>query len=160
MQTYEDIEKHLGCVLPNALKFVSVNTPPSRHIAILFNQRTRQILSYATNIRLTEKKHYVDCCSRISVHAEQELLTKCRQQLRIPKNKYRGQKTLISLRFNRSGEMGHSRVCTACAQMISNKCRNIVSNIIYMDETNHLQDVSIDEMCGLAVMSSGDKRRR
>jgi hypothetical protein len=160
MLTYEDVEKHIGCSLPSAIKFVSENTPPIRHVAILFNQRTREILSYATNVRLTEKKHYLDNYTRISIHAEQELLTKCIQQARIPKNKYRGQKTLISLRFNRSGITGQSRVCTACAHMISNKCRNVISRVMYMDDANCFQEVNIDQMCSMATMSSGDKRRR
>jgi hypothetical protein len=56
--------------------------------------------------------------------------------------------------------MGHSRVCAACAQMISNKCRDWISNIVYMDDNNTLRDVSIDEMCYKATPSSGDKRRR
>ena len=145
--------------MPNAIKYVSEQTPPTRHVALLFNVRTREILSYAINIRLTEKTHFLDDCTRISVHAEQELLTKCRR-LRIPKDRYRGQKQLISLRFNRSGQMGNSRVCLACAHMISNQCRDVISNILYMDEANTLHEVSIDEMCCQATMSSGDKRRR
>jgi hypothetical protein len=160
MQTYKDIEERLGCQLPAAIKYVSENTPLIQHVALLFNQRTRQILSYATNKRICEQKYYADCCTRISIHAEQELLNKCSRQLRIPKNQFRGQKTLISLRFNRSGQMGHSRVCAACAQMISNKCRDWISNIVYMDDNNTLCDVSIDEMCYQATPSSGDKRRR
>ena len=160
MQTYEDIEERLGCRLPAAIKYVSDNSPLIQHVALLFNQRTRQILSYATNKRITGKQYYDDCCTRISVHAEQELLHKCSRQLRIPKNQFRGQKTLISLRFNRSGQMGHSRVCAACAQMISNKCRDLISNIMYMDDNNTLREVSIDEMCYCATPSSGDKRNR
>ena len=160
MQTYEDIEEQLGCRLPAAIKYVSSNSPMIQHVALLFNQRTKQILSYATNKRITEKKYYTDCRTRISVHAEQELLNKCGRQMRIPKNHFRGQKTLISLRFNRSGQMGHSRVCVACAQMISSKCRDWISNIVYMDDSNILREVSIDEMCYQATPSSGDKRSR
>ena len=161
MQTYEDIEERLGCRLPDAIKYVSANSPLIQHVALLFNKRTKQILSYATNKRICDETNYVrDCRTRISVHAEQELLNKCGRQMRIPKNQFRGQKTLISLRFNRSGQMGHSRVCLACAHMISKKCRDWISNIVYMDDSNNLREVSIDEMCCQAIPSSGDKRCR
>jgi hypothetical protein len=31
---------------------------------------------------------------------------------------------------------------------------------MYMDDANCFQEVNIDQMCSMATMSSGDKRRR
>ena len=156
MANYEEVEKRLGCELPNAIKFYDPGGPGIVHVALLFNQRTRNILSYAINKRVCPDT--IPDNAQITVHAEQELLQ--RHCIAKPKSQIRGVKSLISLRFNRNGRMGNSRVCTACANMISNKCKNMIDNVIYVDREQNWHEISIEEMCEIATPSSGDKRRR
>ena len=155
MTNFKEIENILGCKLPSIITYLDRNGPPFVHSALLINNRTSEILAYAVNKCVCSR--LVDLTARITVHAVQELLYAMDRQIkekRIPKSRMRGQKTLVSLRFNRNGKISQSQVCTACANMISNKHRNYINNISYCDENNILCTVSIDKMCKISRLSS------
>ena len=155
MSNYIKIEDLLGCKLPSLIKFFDPNGPPYTHSALLLNDRTGEIIAYAVNKCICSRLD--DLSTRITVHAEQELLYAIDKQMkekRIPKSRIRGKKTLVSLRFNRNGKISQSQVCRSCANMISNKYRGIINSISFCDENNILCNVSIDEMCKMSKFSS------
>ena len=155
MSSYQQIENVLGCKLPSRITFFDPNGPPYVHSALLINDRTGEIIAYSVNKCISSTLN--DLSVRTTVHAEQELLYAIDKQMkekRVPKSRRRGQKTLVSLRFNRNGKISQSKVCTSCANMISNKYKGYINNIIYCDENNVLCNVSIDQMCNISKLSS------
>ena len=155
---YEEIENELGCKIPDAIKYID---PDGLHAALLINERTGEVIAYGINKRICTMNLPHDGCTRYTVHAEQEMLcnyTKIQRQLKFNGNG-RGQKTLVSLRFNRNGVSGNSKICSACAKMITNKCRGFIRNVKYMDDTKNWREVPVSEICDIAIPSSGDKRR-
>lgn len=155
------IEEAIGYELPRAVRYACLNDTQVVHAAMLANERTGEILAHATNKRICSLD--VKVTSRLSIHAEQELFytleTKLSKNLLTP-NQMRGNKTLISLRFDRNGQISHSKIYSACAQILEKKYGHFVNNVTYVDKNKNMRTISVTEMCEIATPSRGDKRIR
>lgn len=154
---YEEIEDELGIQIPCALKY---NDPLGIHAALLISDKTGEVLAYGINKHICSKT-MPHGQTRYTVHAEQELLNnfnRRQRQLKV-KDKIRGAVTLLSMRFSPTGVCGSSKVCAACAQIVSKKFGNLIRKVKYMDGlTKTWREVSVEQVCDIAVTSSGDKR--
>ncbi len=152
---YEEIEAELGIQIPCALKY---KDPNGIHAALLICDKTGEVLAYGINKRICPKtKPHGQ--TRYTVHAEQELLNNFTRRQHQIKNKMRGAMTLLSVRFSQTGVCGNSRVCKSCAQIVSKKFGNLIRKVKYMDGTTKTWcEVSVEQVCDIAVTSSGDKR--
>ena len=148
---YEALETELGIQLPCALKY---KDPFGIHAALLISDKTGEVLAYGINKHICSKT-MPHGKSRYTIHAEQELL---RNYTKTPKNRNRGQKTLVSLRFTHNGVCGNSKICVSCADMILNKFDGMIRTIKYMDASKTWQEASAKQIREIAVTSSGDKR--
>ncbi len=154
---YEEIEAELGIEIPCALKY---KDPLGIHAALLICDKTSEVLAYGVNKHICPKT-MPHGQSRYTIHAEQELLNnfaRRRHQIKA-KGKMRGAMTLLSVRFSRTGVCGNSMVCKACAQIVSKKFGNLIRKVKYMDGTTKTWcEASVEQVCDIAVTSSGDKR--
>ena len=157
----EEIEEAIGYELPSAVRYACLTDTQVVHAAMLVNNRTGEILAHAINKRICSLD--VKVTSRLSVHAEQELFytleTKLAKNL-LTTNQLRGKKTLISLRFDRNGNISHSKICSACAKIIEKKYSHFVNHVMYVDKNNKMSTISVAEMCEISTPSRGDKRIR
>ena len=161
MNKLEEIEDAIGYELPNAVRYACLNDTQVVHAAMLVNERTGEILAHAINKRICSLD--VKVTSRLSIHAEQELFYTLEEKVSknlLAANQLRGKKTLISLRFDRNGHISHSKICSACAQIIRKKYDHFVNDVMYVDKNKQMSTISVVEMCEIATPSRGDKRIR
>ena len=152
---YEEIEDELGIQLPCALKY---KDPSGVHAALLISDKTGEVLAYGVNKHICPKT-MPHGQSRYTIHAEQELLNNFMRRQHQIKSKMRGAMTLLSVRFSPTGVCGSSKVCAACAQILSKKFGNLIRKVKYMDGiTKTWCESSVEQLCDIAVTSSGDKR--
>ena len=149
---YEEIEAELGIQIPCALKY---SDPLGIHAALLISEKTGEVLAYGINKHICSKT-MPHGQTRYTVHAEQELLNNFMRRQHQIKSKMRGAVTLLSMRFSKTGICGNSKVCRACANIVSKKFGNIIHKVKYMDGSWH--EVSVEQACDIAITSSGDKR--
>ena len=149
---YEEIEAELGIQIPCALKY---SDPLGIHAALLISDKTGEVLAYGINKHICSKT-MPHGQTRYTVHAEQELLNNFMRRQHQLKGKLRGAVTLISMRLSKTGICGNSKVCTACAHIVSKKFGNLIRKVKYMD--GFWREVSVEQACDIAITSSGDKR--
>ncbi len=154
--TQEFIELYFKNNIPAGLKQVMTSNKVIVHLAILYNDRTGKVLSYAVNKKISSYDKIIE--KRVTVHAEQELLLKLKHQTKLPKSELRGKIILFSLRINREGGIGQSRPCCSCSKMLEKHC-SFLSEIVYVDETINVCSIQLDQLCKEAKYSARIRER-
>jgi deoxycytidylate deaminase len=133
------------------------------HVAIIFNKRTKQLLSWSLNEKLNDGGFKNNVKIRHSIHAEMNAIYKYRE--RVHKNKLtnsmiRGNKVMFVFRISKSGLIGNSLPCTGCSNHLNKGFDIGITSLLYSNENRRLTLTLIHDLLINANVrfSKGDSR--
>ena len=112
------------------------NTYTNKHLSLLIDIKTKEIITYGFNYYLKSDKF------PFSLHSEVNTINKHFKR-KITKNSLKSKKILIILKVSKIGIIGNSKPCQNCANYIYNNYNNLNLTKIYFSlKDNKLEELS------------------
>jgi hypothetical protein len=109
------------------------NTYLNKHLSLLIDYKTKQVLTYGFNYYLKSDKF------PFSLHSEINTINK-HYKKKLTKNLIKTKKILIIIKLSKIGIIGNSKPCQNCANYIYNNYDNLnLSKILYSTQLNTLE---------------------
>lgn len=129
-----------------------IKTKSSNHISFLIDYKSKEILTYSFNL------YYQSQSFPYSIHSEINTITKYYKK-NIKKQFHKLKKILIVLKISKTGTVGNSKPCNACANYLFNNFDNLnLKYVYYSNELNNLEKLNkIDFLHNTFKKSSGNR---
>jgi len=114
----------------------------SNHVSFVVDYKSREVLCYSFNLFYKSDKF------PFSIHSEINTITKYyKTTQRSDRSKIKSKKILIILKLSKSGKLGNSKPCQACANYINNNLDNLnLIHIYYSAQNNTLVKLDACDM--------------
>lgn len=117
-----------------------IKTKSSNHVSFLIDYKSKEILSFSFNL------YYKSDSFPYSIHSEINTINKYyKKDLKKNIKKYnkKPKKILIILKISKTGTIGNSKPCNACANFIFNNFDNLnIVHVYYSNELNSLEKLN------------------
>lgn len=116
------------------------NTYSNKHVSLLINQKTKEIITYGFNYYLKSDKF------PFSLHSEVNTINK-HYKKKLTKHIMKSKKILIILKVSKIGVIGNSKPCRNCANYIYNNFNNLnLSKIYFSIKGNQLEELTEEDL--------------
>lgn len=112
------------------------NTYINKHLSLIVDYKTKQIITYGFNYYLKSDKF------PFSLHSEINTINK-HYKKRLNKNIIKSKKILLIIKLSKIGIIGNSKPCQNCANYIYNNYDNLnLYKIMYSTQSNELEELN------------------
>ncbi len=112
------------------------NTYINKHLSLIVDYKTKQIITYGFNYYLKSDKF------PFSLHSEINTINK-HYKKRLNKNIIKSKKILLIIKLSKIGIIGNSKPCQNCANFIYNNYDNLnLYKIMYSTQNNELEELT------------------